>query len=248
MIRYYTEPITNIQEPIFRKLVKFEFNDLLNELQENEEIIGIFERANVKIAVFIDSHINYDKFINEVHSGHFTAYEFFAKKKDVAQNLTPSQNINLPLRLNFALPPALNFSSLYLTIEQKVILPDHLQKVEKAYEEKRLIANSLREEVRQDIGIAGGSTPTVGNSGESIKIKSRSGSLESIKKSVSFHNILTQEFPLEDSNIHQESANYQDSLQEMILTTELMSLDETIVKNIYLDEVSLNATTPRLYN
>ena len=63
-------------------------------------------------------------------------------------------------------------------------------------EEKRDIATTLRNEVRKDIGLSPGSTPIIGNSGKSIKIKSRSSSLENInglKKNVSFKEILDNE-------------------------------------------------------
>jgi hypothetical protein len=142
--------------------------------------------------------------MNSFHSGHFNSYEFYAKKKEIIK----SDNV-LPIILNLR-PLSLNLTFCYLTVEQKVILPDYVLKVEKQMDEKREIAISLRNEVRKDIGLSPGSTPIIGNSGESIKIKSRSGSLENItglKKNVSFKEVSIDELT-KDS---QSTVEYSDS-------------------------------------
>lgn len=181
MIRYY-DCISDIVEPLFRRLNNSTFNELLTEINPNEEIIGIFEKNDIKIAPFIDSQINYDKFMNSIHSNHFDKFEFYATEKKIT---TPSNK-----QIGFFLEP-LNLSMCLLSIEQKVILPDHVLNVEKVMEEKREIAVVLRQEVKKDLGLGSELSPRVV---DYPKVKSRSGSSENmngLKKSVSFKDILT---------------------------------------------------------
>jgi hypothetical protein len=195
MIRYYNDCIDEIVEPLFRRLSNSTFNELLYEINPNEEIIGIFERNNIKIALFIESQFIFDKFMDSVHSNHFDKFEFYSTKKKI--NIE-SINENLS---NFLKIKPLNLSGCLLTIEQQVILPDHILKIEKEMEEKREIAIALRMEVKQDIGLSPRLSPPVYNP---TKIKSRSGSSENIsgiKKNVSFKNILTDVFPIQSNDL-----------------------------------------------
>jgi len=186
MIRYYNDCIDEIVEPIFRRLSNSTFNELISEIDSNEEIIGIFERNNIKIALFIDSQFIFDKFMDSVHSNHFDKFEFYSTKKKLN-----TESINDFLKLK-----PLNISSCLLTIEQQVILPDYILKIEKIMEEKRESAIALRMQVKEDIGLSPRLSPPVYNP---AKIKSRSGSLENIsgiKKNVSFKDILTDVCPI----------------------------------------------------
>jgi hypothetical protein len=186
MIRYYNDCIDEIVEPIFRRLSNSTFNELISEIDSNEEVIGIFERNNIKIALFIDSQFIFDKFMDSVHSNHFDKFEFYSTKKKLN-----TESINDFLKLK-----PLKLSSCLLTIEQQVILPDYILKIEKIMEEKRESAIALRMQVKEDIGLSPRLSPPVYNP---AKIKSRSGSLENIsgiKKNVSFKDILTDVCPI----------------------------------------------------
>ena len=200
MIRFYNDCIDEIVEPLFRRLSNTTFNELISEIDSNEEVIGIFERNNIKIALFIESQFIFDKFMDSVHSNHFDKFEFYSTKKKI--NIA-SINENLS---NFLKIKPLNLSGCLLTIEQQVILPDHILKIEKEMEEKREIAIALRMEVKQDIGLSPRLSPPVYNH---EKVKSRSGSSENIsgiKKNVSFKDILTDVF-LIPSNVSVVSSN-----------------------------------------
>lgn len=199
MLNFYN-PVIDIKEPKFRELTTSDFDGLLKQLTPNEELVGLFAKDNIKVAPYINSQDNFDKFMSGINSGHFSSCNFYAtKKKIIAQS---------PFG-----PPPLNLSSCLLTIEQKIILPNYIYKVEKETEERRLAAIELRNEVRKEDGIEAGFTPTVGNSGESIKIKSRSNSSEGIKKNVSFKDILTEEFLINTDNSTNDSTN--DSLSTL---------------------------------
>jgi hypothetical protein len=179
MIRYYNECIDEIVEPLFRRLSNSTFNELLFEIDSNEEIIGIFERNNTKIALFIESQFIFDKFMDSIHSNHFNKFEFYSTKK----------KINIESANDFLKLKPLNLSGCLLTIEQQVILPEHVLKIEKIMEEKRISAIALRMEVKQDIGLSPRLSPPIYNH---EKVKSRSGSSENIsgiKKNVSFKDI-----------------------------------------------------------
>jgi len=202
MLNFYTD-INEIKEPKFRKLINSNFDELLKEVTQDEEIIGVFEKDDIKVAPYIDSQDNFNKFMSGIKSGHFTSCNFYATKKKVI------------IRTPFGLPH-LNLSSCFLSVKQKVILPDHILNVEKKTEEKRLVAIELRNEIRKEDGIEPGFTPTVGNSGESIKIKSRSNSLEGIKRSVSFKDILTEEFPFKNPDLINDPLSTLENLTDHI--------------------------------
>lgn len=199
MTKFYID-INEIKDPKFRKLINSNFDELLKEVTQDEEIIGVFEKDDINVALYIDCQGNFDKFMSGIKSGHFTSYNFYATAKKII--------IHNPL-----IPPPLNLSFLHLSIKQKIILPDYILNVEKATAEKRLAAIELRNEIRKEDGIEPGFTPTVGNSGQSIKIKSRSNSAEGIKKSVSFKDILTEEHLINRDNITNDSTN--DSLSTL---------------------------------
>jgi hypothetical protein len=137
--------------------------------------------------------------MSRINSGHFTSCNFYASEKKII------------IQSSFR-PPPLNLSACLLTIEQKILLPNHIYKVEKETEEKRLAAIELRNEIRKEDGIEPGFTPTVGNSGESIKIKSRSNSTEGMKKNVSFKNILTEEY-LINTDINDSLSTLENSIE-----------------------------------
>jgi hypothetical protein len=203
MIRYYNDCIDEIVEPLFRRLSNSTFNELLSEIDSNEEIIGIFERNNTKIALFIESQFIFDKFMDSIHSNHFNKFEFYSTKKKLNTELI---NENLKIK-------PLNLSGCLLTIEQQVILPEHVLKIEKIMEEKRESAIALRMQVKEDIGLSPRLSPPVFNP---VKIKSRSGSLENIngiKKNVSFKDILTDVCPIlsNDSVVSSDVTEYIDS-------------------------------------
>jgi len=201
MIRYYNECIDEIVEPLFRRLSNSTFNELLSEIDSNEEIIGIFERNNTKIALFIESQFIFDKFMDSIHSTHFNKFEFYSTKKKLNTELI---NENLKIK-------PLNLSGCLLTIEQQVILPEHVLKIEKIMEEKRESAIALRMQVKEDIGLSPRLSPPVFNP---VKIKSRSGSLENIngiKKNVSFKDILTDVCPSNYSVVSSDVTEYIDS-------------------------------------
>jgi hypothetical protein len=73
--------------------------------------------------------------------------------------------------LSLGLQP-LNLSYTCLSIEEKVQTDRYKKKVESELAESGAIAMALREEIREENGIEPGSTPTIGNSGERIVIKS----------------------------------------------------------------------------
>jgi len=203
MIRYYNNCIDEIVEPLFRRLSNSTFNELLSEIDSNEEIIGIFERNNTKIALFIESQFIFDKFMDSIHSNHFNKFEFYSTKKKLNTELI---NENLKIK-------PLNLSGCLLTIEQQVILPEHVLKIEKIMEQKRESAIALRMQVKEDIGLSPRLSPPIYNP---VKIKSRSGSLENIngiKKNVSFKDILTDVCPIlsNDSVVSSDVTEYIDS-------------------------------------
>jgi hypothetical protein len=199
MVRYYTDDF-EFKEPIFRRLTKNEYDGLMSEIQSYEEIIGVFFRNEINIAIYIDSQKEFDDFIKHVSSGHFISCEFYAKNKPL--QIKPPLSPNLS---GFSIPPPLNLSFCTLSIPQLVSLPGHLNKVELAMAEKRDIALSLRHEIRVEHGIEPGSTPVCVNN--ESKNKSRSNSSEDgngIRKTVSFHRNLSQEriFDKDHPSIH----------------------------------------------
>jgi hypothetical protein len=202
MLNFYN-PVNDIKEPIFRKLNIASFDELLEQLTPNEDLICVFAKDDIKVAPYINSKDNFNNFMSGIKSGHFTSHNFYATQKKVI--------IQSPFR-----PPSLNLSFCNLTIEQRIILPNHICKVEKETEERRLAAIELRNEVRKEDGIEPGFTPTIGNSGESIKIKSRSNSTEGIKKNVSFKDILTEEFLFDTNDLVNDSLSTLENSTEQI--------------------------------
>jgi hypothetical protein len=72
----------------------------------------------------------------------------------------------------FSAPPPLNFSFLTKPIEEKAQTLAWQEKSLRKLSESKAIADELRKEIREEDGIEPGSTPTLGNSGERIIIKS----------------------------------------------------------------------------
>jgi len=181
MIRYYN---SNFEESKFRRLTKNEYIDLINEISSDEEIISVFIKDDVEIYPFIESEKIYNDFMNCYKSGHFGSYKFFAIPK-------PKPTSNNP----FFLAP-LNLTNHYLSIKQKVILPSHLNFVEQKMLEKRQEAISLRTEVKKENGLEDILSPKPCTTSFKIGSRSKSNSsndLNTIKKNVSFSNILVEE-------------------------------------------------------
>jgi hypothetical protein len=81
-------------------------------------------------------------------------------------------SMGLGFGLSLGLAP-LNFSTYhYKAIPEKVQDPEYQHKVATQLEKSRNLAEELRQEIREDDGIEPGSTPTLGNSGVRIVIKS----------------------------------------------------------------------------
>jgi hypothetical protein len=81
-------------------------------------------------------------------------------------------SMGLGFGLSLGLAP-LNFSTYhYKAIPEKVQDPEYQHKVATLLEKSRNLAEELRQEIREDDGIEPGSTPTLGNSGVRIVIKS----------------------------------------------------------------------------
>ena len=238
MVRYYTDDF-EFKEPIFRRLIKNEYDELMSEIQSYEEIIGVFLRNEIKIAIYIDSQKEFDEFMKHVHSGHFSTCEFYAKNKPLL--------IKQPESLSgFSIPPPLNLSFCTLSIPQLVSLPGHLNKVELAMAEKRDIALSLRHEIRIEHGIEPGSTPVCTNN--ESKNKSRSNSSEDgkgIRKSVSFHRNLSQERIFDKDHpsflfIEKDESPEQSSATEQLHITITLEKENNLV-NDYIDSNSINS-------
>jgi len=240
MVRYYTDDF-EFKEPIFRRLTKNEYDGLMSEIQSYEEIIGVFFRNEINIAIYIDSQKEFDDFIKHVSSGHFISCEFYAKNKPMLINPPLSTNLS-----GFDIPAPLNLSFCTLSIPQIVSLPGHLNKVELAMAEKRDIALSLRHEVRVEHGIEPGSTPICVNI--ESKNKSRSNSSEDgngIRKTVSFHRNLSQEriFNKDFPSIHfiePEQPTEDGSTTEHTYIT-ITSEKENNLVNDYIDSKAINS-------
>lgn len=86
-------------------------------------------------------------------------------------NLSSGGILEKGFGLSLGLKP-LNLSYTCLSIEEKVQTDRYKKKVESELAESSAIAMALREEIREENGIEPGSTPTIGNSGERIVIKS----------------------------------------------------------------------------
>jgi len=82
-----------------------------------------------------------------------------------AETFVPGHGLSLGLK-------PLNLSYTCLSIEEKVQTDRYKKKVESELAESGAVAMALREEIREENGIEPGSTPTLGNSGERIVIKS----------------------------------------------------------------------------
>ena len=81
-------------------------------------------------------------------------------------------SMGLGFGLSLGLAP-LNFSTYhYKEIPERVQDPGYQHKVATQLEKSRNLAEELRQEIREDNGIEPGSTPTLGNSGVRIVIKS----------------------------------------------------------------------------
>lgn len=81
-------------------------------------------------------------------------------------------SMGLGFGLSLGLAP-LNFSTYhYKEIPERVQDPGYQHKVATQLEKSRNLAEELRQEIREDDGIEPGSTPTLGNSGVRIVIKS----------------------------------------------------------------------------